>query len=320
MPSPPSLTEAQKVRLAILEPALRTAVYGADYKRAKAIAADIQVLLRATGHETRLMRAKTWLFEAALNAGELYTAEAGFRGIRAKTAENTRVHLEATALLVVCLLRQRKISEAEPLIAMVLHGKAIKDPDRRRNFLQSVTTRFELESYLSAVQGLGAETLSAGIIDAEAVEALRTKSEEELYAQIATALPREVIDFVCRVDRAARKQLTMTEVLYLPSPASMERKIEQGKSFFASLKLVIWRSLCDPQSEIYKAWYTEGIAHVLSKKYYAFVISATLIDLGFAAKAVAVPVTALLMKLGLEVYCERYKPGEILDSRNEKKA
>jgi hypothetical protein len=317
MPTPPPLTEVQKNRLSVLEPALRTAVYAADYKLAKIIASDIQELLRATGHETRLMKSKNWLFEAALNANELHTAEAGFRGIRNKTSETTRVHLEATALLIVCLLRQKKFSEAEPLIAKALKSKAIKDPIRRKDFLQSVTSRFQLESYISAVRDLGTESFSAETVDAEAIEAVKTKSEEELYAQIAAALPKEVIEFVYKVDNATRKQLTVTEVRYLPSPAAIEKKVEQGKSFFASLKLVIWKSLCDPQSEIYKAWYTNGMAQVLSKKYYAIVITTALFDLGFAAKAVAVPATALLMKLGLEVYCELYKPGEILDGRSE---
>lgn len=317
MPTPPPLTDSQKSRLAILEPALRSAVYSADYRRAKEFAADIQRVLRATGHETRLMRSKNWLFEAALNAGELYTAEVGFRGIRAKTATNTRVYLEATALLVVCLLRQQKIAEAEPLIAKVLEGKAIKDVNRRRHFIESVTTRYQLESYMSSVRGLGHESLNTDAIDSEAIEAVKTKTDDELYSQIAAAIPREVIEFVYRVDRAARKQLTMTEVLYLPSPVVIEQKIEQGRSFFTSLKLVIWKSLCDPQSEIYKAWYTNGMAQVLSKKYYAIVVTAALIDIGFAAKAVAVPVTALLMKIGIEIYCERYKPGEILDGRGK---
>lgn len=316
MPNPPPLTDTQKTRLAILEPALRAAVYAGDYKRARLFAADIQELLRATGHETRLMRSKTWLFEAALNSGELFTSEAGFRGIRAKTVETTRVHLEATALLVVCLLRQKKLAEAEPLIAKVLQGKSIKDSERRRHFIESVTTRYQLESYISAVRDLGHEHLNADAVNAEAIEAVKTRSDDELYEQIASALPREVIEFVFRVDRAARKQLTVVEVLYLPSPAAIEKKVQHGKSFFASLKLVIWRSLCDPQSEIYKAWYTNGMAHVLSKKYYAIVVSAALIDLGFAAQAIAVPVTALLMRFGIEIYCERNKPGEILDGRH----
>ncbi|APW43169.1 hypothetical protein RS694_11955 [Rhodoferax saidenbachensis] len=265
------------------------------------------------------MRSKTWLFEAALNAGELFTAEAGFRGICAKTAESTRVHLEAKALLVVCLIRQKKISEAEPLIAKVLQGKSIKDAARRRSFIESVTSRYQLESYISAVRDRLHEPLLPDSIDAEAIEAVKTKTEDELYAQIAAALPRDVIEFVFRVDRASREKLTMTEVLYLPAPAMLEKKVEQGRSFFASLKLVIWTSLCDPQSEIYKAWYTNGMAHVLNKKYYAIAVSAALLDLGFAAKAVAVPVTALFMKLGVEVYCDRYKPGEILDGRDEKR-
>lgn len=316
MPTPPPLTQAQKDRLAVLEPALRAAVYAADYRRAKGFAADIQALLRATGHETRLMRSKNWLFEAALNAGELNTAELGFRGVRAKTAESTRVHLEATALLVVCLLRQQKVTEAEPLIAKVLEGKAIKDADRRRHFIESVASRYQLESYISSVRNLAHESLNVDDVDAAAIEAVKSKSDDELYTQIASAIPREVIEVVYRVDRASRKQLTVKEVLYLPSPAVLEKKLEQGRSFFASLKLVIWKALCDPQSEIYKAWYTNGMAHVLSKKYYAMVVTAALVDLGFAAKAVAVPATALLMKVGIEVYCERYKPGEILDGRS----
>lgn len=316
MSRPPPLTEIQKQRLSALEPALKAAVYAADYNRAKQFAADIQGILRATGHETRLMQSKNWLFEAALNAGEVLTAEAGFRGIRSKTAKTTRVHLEATALLAVCLLRQRRINDAEPLIQEVLGSKSIKDTARRQHFIESVTSRYRLESYISGIRDHGHETLDLDAIDREAIEAVKTRSDEELYLQIATALPREVIEFVYRVDKASRKQLTMVEVLYLPSPAAIERKVEQGRSFFASLKLVIWKSLCDPQSEIYKAWYANGMAQVLSKKYYAAVVATALVDLGFAAKAAAVPVTALLMKMGIEVYCDRFKPGEILDGRS----
>jgi len=285
--------------------------------RAKQFAADIQSILRATGHETRLMQSKNWLFEAALNAGEVLTAEAGFRGVRAKTSKTTRVHLEATALLAVCLIRQKRLTDAEPLIEEVLRSKSIKDPNRRRHFVESVTSRYRLESYISSIRDHGHETLDSDVIDQEAIDAVKTRSDEELYLQIATALPQEVIEFVYRVDSASRKRLTMVEVLYLPSPAAMERKIEQGKSFFASLKLIIWKSLCDPQSEVYKAWYTNGMAQVLSKKYYAIVVSAALVDLGFAAKAAAVPVTALLMKMGIEIYCDRFKPGEILDGRSK---
>lgn len=311
---PPNLTEQQKIRLALLEPALHKAVYCSDYNAAKSLATEIQGLLRATGHETRLMQSKNWLFEAALNAGELHTAESGFRGVLKKTNPSTKIHLEAMALLVVCLLRLKKISEAETLIPKVLNSKNIKTPEKRRVFLLNVTKRFEMEGFISAVRNLESENLNIQEIDNEAVEAIKAnKSEQELYLQIAAALPNSVIDYVNRIDKASRKQLTLVELKYLPAPKNLEKSVEQGKSFFDSLKLVIWKSICDPQSEIYKAWYTNGMSQVLSKKYYTFAVTTVLFELGFAIKAIAVPVIALLIKFGLEVYCEKYKPVEILD-------
>ena len=229
MPKPPPLTSIQKQRLSLLEPALKSAVYAADYAQAKQFAADIQSILRATGHETRLMQSKNWLFEAALNAGELLTAEAGFRGVRAKTSKTTRVYLEATALLAVCLLRQKRIADAEPYIQEVLKSKSIKSPDKRKHFIESVVSRYQLESYISGIRDHVHGTLDPDAIDREAIDAVKTQSDEELYMQIASALPQEVIEFVFRVDRVSRKQLTMVEVLYLPSPTAIERKIEQGK-------------------------------------------------------------------------------------------
>jgi hypothetical protein len=102
MPKPPNLSEGQKSRLRILEPALRQAVRSGNFQAAKIHAADIQSLLRPTGHEARLMQAKNWLFEAAMEAGDLQYAEAGFNGVRQRTSPAARVHLEATALLAIC--------------------------------------------------------------------------------------------------------------------------------------------------------------------------------------------------------------------------
>jgi hypothetical protein len=65
--------------------------------------------------------------------------------------------------------RQKARPDPEP--CFVLQGKAYKDPSRRRKFIQSVTKRFQLESYVSAIQGLGDESQSADAIDAKAVKA-----------------------------------------------------------------------------------------------------------------------------------------------------
>ena len=54
----------------------------------------------------------------------------------------------------------------------------------------------------------------------------------------------------------------------------------------------------------------DGMANVLSKKYYALVVTAALVDIVFAVKGVAVPDAALLMKFGVEFFCERLSRGK----------
>src|SRR5579875_464880 len=81
MPQAPRLTSNQKKRLKVIEPALRQAALSGDFESAKLHAAELQSLLRPTGHEARLMQAKNWLFEAAMGAGHLDLAESGFMGV-----------------------------------------------------------------------------------------------------------------------------------------------------------------------------------------------------------------------------------------------
>lgn len=61
-----NLTELQRKQLSILEPQLRSCVKSANLDKAKDITIKLQALLRPTGHETRLLQAKNWLYETAL--------------------------------------------------------------------------------------------------------------------------------------------------------------------------------------------------------------------------------------------------------------
>jgi hypothetical protein len=111
---PPRLTLEQLQKLHELEPLLQAAAKRGDYESAQRHAFDIQDPLRTSGHETRLMQAKVWLFEAAMEAGHLNVALPGFVGIRERMSKGTRLHLEATAALAICYLRQKKLAQAEP--------------------------------------------------------------------------------------------------------------------------------------------------------------------------------------------------------------
>jgi hypothetical protein len=307
------LTAEQKSKLAEMEPRLREAVRLGNYLCAKKITLEIQNVLRPTGHETRLMKSKNWLFEAAMEAGELRTAVSGFTGIRQKVSKNTRIYLEATALLAICHLRLKNLGDAEPLMAEVLgNDKYIKSVSKRRDFRRRVAERFKQEGALAALRDFGNEKLIPSVIQSNAGKLVQSKNEEEILDILGVSIPLETIRFLQTVDDLSRKALPYTEVKFLPSPETQLEKKELGRTMFASLKRVLWRSLCDPKSDIYNAWFNEGVTIVLNKKYIASAIVAALSGLGIGVKAIAVSVTALVVKFGLEVFCDRYMPDGIM--------
>ena len=318
MTRPPKLTDVQRTRLARLEPALRDAVRRGDYDTAKHLTADIQALLRPTGHETRLMQAKNWAFEAAMEAGQLEVAMAGFRGIRQKMSPNTRVHLEATTLLAICHLRRREVAMAEPLMADVLRNdKVIVSPNRRRQFRLRVVQRFEEEGVLAALSGGIHERLDLDQVQAEAGMAVQTQTEDEILANIGRQVPPEVIDLLLRIHEFAGRQLTSVELKLLPPSRTIVEKTSLGRTIYDASKRVIWRSLCDPSSEVYKMWCTNGMMALIDKKFLTATVVAALSGMRVGAYAIAVCVSAMVFKMGLEVFCDVAKPDGIMIGKAE---
>jgi len=319
MVRPPRLTSVQKRRLGVLEPALRNSVRMGDYRSAKQITLDIQELLRPTGHETRLMQAKNWLFEAALEAGQLQIAKQGFEGVRKKTSKRTRVNLEATALLAICFLRERNLKAAEPLIAEVLQNDSVIRSDRRRRqFRVRTHQRFIEEGLLAGLRGCGTERLEANEIQDEAGRLVQQSTEDQLFASLGRSVPPQVKDFLLNVDRLSRAQFPVVHVKYLPRTEDLIENRKIGEALFSSIRRVLWRSICDPESDIYKAWYNEGMAVVLNRKYIASAVVVTLGGLDIGVVAIGASVTALIIKFGIEVFCDVYKPSGVMISRSEK--
>lgn len=313
MGRPPKLTDEQKRKLKIFEEKLRRAVYSGNYKFAKEVVYDIQKLLRPTGHETRLMKAKNWLFEAALEAGELGIAEKGFQGVRKKVNKNTRVHLEASALLAILYLRQGKINEAEPLMRDVLkNDKVIRSQRRNRQFRLNTIRRFEEEATLASFRERFKERMSAKKIQDEAGMLIQTKTDDEIYEQIGKASPPETKALILRVSEFARKQLPPADIKLLQSPKDRIDDKNVGITVFEAAKNVLWRSLCDPKSEIYQAWVNKGMDFFFSKIYLGAAVAQALTNLGMGIKSLAVPVTALIIKFTIEVYCVKFKPRGIM--------
>jgi hypothetical protein len=313
---PPKLTPEQLEKLHALEPRLKAAAVRGDYKSAQEFTAAIQEILRPTGHETRLMQVKAWLFEAAMEARRLDIAEPGFIGIRKKVSKGSRLYIEATTLLAICYLRQKNLANAGPLIAEVLRSRNIRSESGRRQFLRQAVLRFEEEGLLAALVEKNQDDLDPEEIQDLAAELVRTKNEDEIFSEIGKALPPESVAFLMKVDAMAKRGLTKKEVLYLPGEAQILEKAELGRTTFRSVKRVLWNSLCNPESDIYKAWFSAGLNFVLDRKYLTTAITTTLLHVGIGIHALAVSFAALIMKFGIEVYCDRFKPDFIMEARS----
>ena len=317
MPRPPKLTDVQRTRLGELEPRLRLAVGRGDYPAAKRITGQIQTILRPTGHETRLQQAKNWLWEAAMEAADYRTAESGFIGVRQMVTSETRVYLEATALLAVCYIRQRKIDDAKQYMTETLvRLRNISSPGKRERFRVKVIERFEQESVLAGLYGLGRDSLNADEIERMTAVLVAKSNEQQILRSLGQVVPAERMELLEIVRKHTRKQLTADERKALPSPESMRRAVHHGETIFGALKRVVWRAVCDPESDLYRTWWTNGIQAVITDKKTLYVtIAATLASQSIANVAIAAYLSALMLKMGLELYCERTKPEPIMAER-----
>lgn len=297
---------------------MRQAVKLGKYERAKLLTHEIQDVLRPTGHETRLMQAKNWLFEAALESGNIEFAISGFQGVQKKAAPTTRLYLEATALLAICYLRKKDLKSAQPLMEEALSDlRNISSESQRRKLRSNLVKRFEEEGMLAALSQLGSSELDFNInaIQRDATIIAQTRSNDEIIMLLGQSTPPHVLQFLKRISDQSRSLLPYKEILLLPGPEADENSLKLGKKVFASLKRVIWKSLCDPESEVYQLWYSDGVKAVLDKKYLTASVVAVFSGYRIGIYALAVHATAIVLKTGLEVFCDVYQPPPIMGAR-----
>ncbi|WP_036158719.1 hypothetical protein [Maribacter forsetii] len=315
---PPKLTDKQKDRLRILEPKLKIAIADRDFETAKRLVVDLQTVLRKTGHLTRLLQSKNRLYELALELDELEFAIRGLEGNRKLVSDRTRLYLEATALLAICYLRKEEIEKAKPLIKEVLHNDSVIKSERTRSkFRKEIIDRFNEETALYSLKNKEEEQFTEEELEKEIVKLVTRKTESEIYLSLGRSVPQHTKYLLFQVHEFSTKQLPSAERLALPSPEEKIKDKEVGKTVFQSVKRVLYNSLCDPKSEIYQVWFKNGMGMVLSKNYIRSAVIACLASLGIGIKMISATIIALIMKFGLEVYCEKYKPADLMELRGK---
>lgn len=305
MAQPPRLTESQKEALKRLEPALREASRRGEYRKARRLTAEIQGVLRPTGHETRLQRAKNWLFEAALESGELRTAISGFEGVRGKVRRSTRVYLEATVLLAIAHLRAREVAAAKPLIAEALTLEDnIKSERKREQFRVRIVKRLEAEYLLALLADKTLPPLRPELVVDEAGKLLMSGTEDDILAYLGAGMPHAEVEEARQLYEYSRKLLPPAQQRLLPSPEKKRQKRQEGRTVWDAAKRVIWRALCDPKSDLYKMWFQGGVRPMTDYKMIAGAVAAALAGASIGYIALAAAGTAFVLKAGVEVFCE----------------
>jgi len=310
------LTEAQKLRLSKLEPQLARVAQFGDLSSASRIYTDIDGILKGTSLRVRLAIAYNRVCEAAIEAGEFGRAIAGLRTARESLAKETRAYLEATSLLAIAHLRNQELEKAKPMMREVLQNDSvIKSTRRRAQFRKSMIERFNQEFLLYSLKGIGSDTIDENEILEHAEEQARSFSPSEILASIGEALPPQSLILVMQVDEFSKNLLPSAERLLLPSPKEQVEPNRVGPTFFNSIKRTFYRTLCDPNSDLYKSWFKAGFGAVLNRTYVAAAITAAFVSKGIAIKALAVSVVAFVLKFGIEVFCDRYAPDSIMGLR-----
>ncbi len=312
------LTEEQLKALRPLEARLKAAVRSASPEEAVEIAGQIQAIFPNDRKHHRLLRAKLWAFEACLDANRLTYAQSGFVGIRKLSGSGTRLYLEASSLLAVCHLRSKKTTEAKKLVREVVDKLNNISSDRtRRQFQKRLIERIEEECILTELIGSEESEMNLEEIQEKAVLLIQRNSDTEIFKLIGNSVPTTSIKLLSDVRTYALNQLPPPDRKMLPPPEKAEQPQKIGKTTFAVLRRIAWKTFCNPDSTIYKLW-SKRIPKVFNEGYFSAAVVSTMGDFRIGIPLIASGVSALVMKYTAEEFCELSKPKGLMIDRAEK--
>ncbi len=139
-----------------------------------------------------------------------------------------------------------------------------------------------------------------------------SRSEEELIESLGASVGKPALDQILKVYEFSLKQLPAAEALMLPSPKEKRQHHEVGRTIFRASKRAIWKALCDPESDTYKMWFKHGVMWAVDRKVVGLAVAQALYGFGIGVYAIAIPLTALLIKLGIDVFCETFSPDGLM--------
>ncbi len=312
------LSPHQLKELKPLEDALRKAVAQQEPEVAIEAATRIQALFPEDRTHHRLMRAKLWAYEACVDANRLAYAESGLIGIRKLSNPGTRLYLEAGGLLAITHLRQKKTDKAKNLIREVIANISNIPSDRTRHqFQKRFIERIEEECIFAELIGSGDQKLDIEEVEAKALLLVQRSTDDEIYKLIGNSVPIASLNLLADVRTFSILQLPAPDRKLLPPPEKAEEPRNIGRTTFALLRRIAWKTFCKADSPIYKLW-SKKAPKVFSDGYFAAAVVTTMSDFRIGVPLLASGLAALAMRYTAEEFCELSKPKGIMIGRNEK--
>ena len=209
---------------------------------------------------------------------------------------------------------------AEPLMREALDRTSnIRSKERRHQFQKRMVESFEREWTLSLLRQDNLFELDVNEVQCEAAHLLQTLTEEGIESNAANGIPREKLRRLFDAYSFSRNQLPSADRLRLPSPESRANDQEVGRTLIESVNRVLWRSLCDEKSPVYQMWFDHGMMYLADKKYLTAAVIAAMAQLNIGYFALAASVSAILFKTGIEVFCDRCEPVDLMIERTDRR-
>ena len=305
-------------KLRELEPKLQRASKYGQFAEADKLIREIQKLFIHNRDHHRILQAKNWYYQAALEDNKISDAISGFESIRIRAKINTRIYVEATVLLGICYLRKKDIESAKKYIKeAILFINNIKSDSRRNQFQKRIVERIESESIIGYLSSDNPAKIDAIELHNNAVKLLQSKSEMEIFGKIGSSVPKSVLHQIEGIKDYSVKLLPPRDQKLLQPGKTRESDVSFGKKIVETMKRISWRAICDPNSQIYILW-SKQVPEVFNKGYFAAALAVTCAQFSIGLPIIATGVVAIIMKYSANEFCDRFKPNDIMIARNEK--
>lgn len=302
------LTPTQKKRATKLSRNLRRSVRFSDYENAKAIFGDYHSLLSPFGEKSknRLLKARLWLWESAIEAGELDEARKGIEIVKKRLNADTRGHLEALKLLSILEIRCSNIDlAAEYAKEAVQNVDSIKSELKRKEFHEQFIERIKEELVVSLLREDDPSTMDFQDLEMQAGRLIQKHlSANDLIAKMGAALPDHAKRLLLRVESEVRKNLPYNSIPQLPLPTDSKADTEYGSFLKKALGRRIYPLICNPKTQAQRTFTKVGFTgligagNILSKA-----VCQAFAGFGSSAVDIASPMLATIINEKLDSFC-----------------